>query len=312
MSELKLLQCRLDGRYDIEDCLGRGSYAEIYLARDNAATDARFRTVVIKALNVLLQGYQDSDLEQTLIQNFQNEAVALDRVRHPNIISRLGHGTAIDLEGTEFHYIVLEYLPGGDLAALTRGKPLPLDRALFYLEQVCSGLAHAHQCGVIHRDIKPQNLLLSADKETVKIADFGVARLEATEGAITRVGTNIYSAPEHNPLMQTSQLDPAVFAGGSRFVTPAADIYSLAKTAYTLLAGAAPRRFAQYSITELPASLNDKYWSKGVCRVLERATQDGPQNRYQTVSEFWSELADASLPDTKELPGVIRTDTERP
>ena len=83
MSELKLLQCRLDGRYDIEDCLGRGSYAEIYLARDNAATDERFRSVVIKALNVLLQGYQDSELEQTLIQNFQNEAVALDRVRHP-------------------------------------------------------------------------------------------------------------------------------------------------------------------------------------------------------------------------------------
>ncbi|HZI49552.1 MAG TPA: protein kinase, partial [Pyrinomonadaceae bacterium] len=107
MSELKLLQCRLDGRYDIEECLGRGSYAEIYVARDRGATDEKFRRVVIKALNVLLQGYQDSELEHTLIQNFQNEAIALDRVRHPNIISRLGHGTALDLNGTAFHYIVL-------------------------------------------------------------------------------------------------------------------------------------------------------------------------------------------------------------
>ncbi len=108
MTELKLLQCRLDGRYDIEDCLGRGSYAEIYVARDRAATDERFRTVVVKALNVMLQGDQDAELERTLIQNFQNEATALDRVRHPNIISRLGHGTAIDLTSTAFHYIVLD------------------------------------------------------------------------------------------------------------------------------------------------------------------------------------------------------------
>src|SRR5260370_25391621 len=176
MTELKLLQCRLDGRYDIEDCLGRGSYAEIYRARDGGAADERSRTVVIKALNVLLQGYQDADLERTLIQNFQNEAIALDRVRHPNIISRLGHGTAIDLSGTAFHYIVLECLGGGDMSALCRGGALGLNRTLFYLKQVCAGLAHAHESNVIHRDIKPQNLLLSADHETVKIADFGVAK----------------------------------------------------------------------------------------------------------------------------------------
>src|SRR5262244_595192 len=207
MSELKLLQCRLDGRYDIEECLGRGSYAEIYIARDRAATDEKFRRVVIKALNVLLQGYQDPELEHTLIQNFQNEAIALDRVRHPHIISRLGHGTAIDLNGTAFHYIVLEYLSGGDMAALCRDQPLTLKRALFYLEQVCAGLAHAHECGVIHRDIKPQNLLLSEDRETVKIADFGVAKLGGAEGVITRVGTNVYAAPEHNPLLNTGPLD---------------------------------------------------------------------------------------------------------
>src|SRR5438132_4782537 len=233
MTELKLLQCRVDSRYDIEECLDRGSYAEIYVAQDRGATDERFRKVVIKALNLLLQGYQDADLERTLVQNFQNEAVALDRVRHPNVISRLGHGTAIDLNGVAFHYLVLEFLGGGDLAALGRARPLTLNRALLYLKQVCSGLAHAHENGVIHRDIKPQNLLLTSDRQTVKIADFGVAKIEAADGAITRVGTNIYAAPEHNPLVQTSQLGTGALS--SEHLTPAADIYSLAKTAYTLI-----------------------------------------------------------------------------
>ena len=302
MAELKLQQSRLDGRYDIVDCLGRGSYAEIYVANDNAAIDGAPRTVVIKALNLYLQEEPDAELERTLVANFQNEAVALDRVRHPNVINRLGHGTAIDLNGTTFHYIVLEYLPGGDMFALTRTRPLSIQRALFYLEQVCSGLAHAHKCGVIHRDIKPQNLLLTADKEIVKIADFGVARLDASEGAITRVGTNIYSAPEHNPLMHTGQLDPSGLRTPPRdHLTPAADIYSLAKTTYTLLAGESPRRFAQHAITELPQSVGDHFWARSVLRVLEKATQARPEDRYQSVEEFWDEIADASLPPTRPL-----------
>ncbi|MGZ5435532.1 MAG: protein kinase domain-containing protein [Pyrinomonadaceae bacterium] len=302
MSELKLLQCRLDGRYDVENCLGRGSYAEIYVARDRAATDERFREVVIKALNVLLQGYQDPELEHTLIQNFQNEAIALDRVRHPNIISRLGHGTALDLNGTAFHYIVLEFLSGGDLSALARREPLTLESALFYLQQVCSGLAHAHESGVIHRDIKPQNLLLTADHQIVKIADFGVARLEASEGAITRVGTNIYAAPEHSPLLQTAELGTASLS--SERLTPAADIYSLAKTAYTLICGLPPRRFAHEPVTELPEPFASKPWAESMLAVFEHATQTRPDERYQTVQEFWDELSDAMLPPTRELHAV--------
>lgn len=304
MSELKLQQSRLDGRYDIVECLGRGSYAEIYVAHDNAAHDGAPRTIVIKALNIFLQDEPDAELERTLVANFQNEAVALDRVRHPNVINRLGHGTAIDLTGTTFHYIVLEYLPGGDLSVLTRNRPLPIERAVHYLEQVCSGLAHAHKCGVIHRDIKPQNLLLTADKQIVKIADFGVARLDANEGAITRVGTNIYSAPEHNPLMQTGQLDTATLNGPRDQLTPAADIYSLAKTTYTLLAGESPRRFAQHTLTELSLSASEKPWSRAVLRVLEKATQNRPEDRYQTVEEFWDEFAEASLPPTRPLQAV--------
>ena len=311
MSELKLQQSRLDGRYDILDCLGRGSYAEIYVANDNAAVDGAPREVVIKALNLYLQETPDLELERTLVTNFQNEAVALDRVRHPNVINRLGHGTAIDLAGTTFHYIVLEYLPGGDMAALTRTRPLSIQRALFYLEQVCSGLAHAHKCGVIHRDIKPQNLLLTADQEIVKIADFGVARLDATEGAITRVGTNIYAAPEHNPLMQTGQLDTAGLRLPHDHLTPAADIYSLAKTTYTLIGGESPRRFAQHALTELPLAAHDTYWSNAVLRVLQKATQNRPEDRYQTVEEFWDEISDAALPPTRPLQMVTTSEQRR-
>ena len=316
MPELKLQQTRLDGRYDILECLGRGSYAEIYVAHDKAASAEAPATVVIKALNMYLDDAPDAELEQTLIANFQNEAVALDRVRHPNIINRLGHGTAIDLVGTTFHYIVLEYLSGGDMAALSRRNPLPLDKTLFYLEQVCSGLAHAHECGVIHRDIKPQNLLLNADRQVVKIADFGVARFAASEGAITRVGTNIYSAPEHNPLVHTGSLDlGAIFVSDSSphgHLTPAADIYSLAKATYTLLAGEAPRKFAQHAIQELPAAVSGEYWAPSVLRVLEKATQIQPHKRYQTVQEFWDEFADAALPPTRPLQGADREARRKP
>jgi serine/threonine protein kinase len=301
MAELKLQQCRLDGRYDVLDCLGRGSYSEVYVARDVAASNGSPRTVVIKALNTHLRGVPDPELERTLVENFRNEAIALDRVRHPNIISRLGHGTAIDLQGRTFHYLVLEYLSGGDLQALVLRRPLPLDAALFYLEQVCAGLAHAHRHGVIHRDIKPQNLLLTADQQTLKIADFGVAKIEATEGAITRVGTEVYAAPEHHPLATTGPLDTASLSRRVLQLTPAADIYSLAKTTYMLLTGESPRRFSQRPVTALPEAFANEEWSRYVLRVLERATQRDPEKRHQTVEEFWRDIRDATMTQTRPL-----------
>lgn len=301
MSELRLQQCRLDGRYDILECLGRGSYAEVYLARDAAAGGGAPQLVVIKALNLFLQGSIDQELEHTLIENFRNEAVALDRVRHPHIINRLGHGTAIDMAGQTFHYLVLEYLPGGDMAALCRSQPLALDRSLYYLDQICDGLAHAHEHGVIHRDIKPQNLLLTADREIVKIADFGVAKIEASEGLITRVGTDVFAAPEHHPLMQAGVLGTGSLTSPVTQLTPAADVYSLAKTAYMLLTGEAPRRFSQRPITELPAHMANAPWATFVLRVLRRGTETNPAKRYQTVREFWNELSDALMPKTQLL-----------
>jgi len=285
MKELSLDNCRLDKRYDIFSTLGRGSYAEIFAARDTlAAPQSPHRQVAIKALNVFLQDDLDADLERTLVENFQNEAVALDRVRHPNIISRLGHGTARDARGTLFHYLVLEYLEGGDLQKLCRNEPLGLKKGLKYIEQVCAGLRHAHNSGVIHRDIKPQNLLLTADRETVKIADFGVARIHASNAPITRVGTNIYAAPEHSPL--SADGDVMVVAE----LTPAADIYSLAKTVYALLTHESPRFYANQPITDLPLAIRGEEWAGQLKPVLEKATRREPGERYQSVDEFWRDL----------------------
>ena len=286
MRELSLENCRLDKRYDVERQLGRGSYAEIFVAHDRMASPTSPHScVVIKALNVFLQDDLDPELERTLVENFQNEAVALDRVRHPNIISRLGHGTARDLKGTVFHYLVLEYLEGGDLQKAARVGNLSFKQAFKYIEQVCAGLRHAHRHNVIHRDIKPQNLLLTKDLETVKIADFGVARINLSDSPITRVGTNIYAPPEHSPLNFDENGHMTVGA-----LTSAADIYSLAKSVYTLITGEAPRMFANQQVSDLPLTWRDKEWSSDLLRVLRRATAPEPSARHQSVDEFWHDL----------------------
>lgn len=286
MRELSLSNCRIDKRYDVIDDLGRGSYAEIFIARDTLASpQSNHSKVVIKALNVFLQDDLDADLERTLVENFQNEAVALDRVRHPNVISRLGHGTARDLAGTVFHYLVLEYMEGGDLQRLTRNENLSLKQALHYIEQVCSGLRHAHQHSIIHRDIKPQNLLLSKDRDIVKIADFGVARIHQNDAPITRVGTNVYAPPEHSPFINSG------VATAAR-LSPASDIYSLGKTLYAITTGESPRFYTGQPVTDLPMDFRREEWAGELKRVLLKATQDDQTARHQSIDEFWADLED--------------------
>jgi serine/threonine protein kinase len=288
--ELRLENSIVDDRYLVERCLGRGSYAEIFLAYDQA--DAG-RAVIIKALNTSLQGTPDPDLEQTLVENFQNEATALDRVRHPYIIQRLGHGTAADLEAVPFHYLVLEYMPGGDLWSLCKKSPVVIDDAMSYFQQIAEALAYAHSQHVIHRDIKPNNLLLSADRRVMKIADFGVAKMTHDDASeITRVGTNVYAPPEHHPDVRAD--DP------NEKLTPSADVYSLAKTIYTAMTGRAPRQFSREPIGELPAELLSQPWSARLLSVLARATAARVADRYQSVEAFWEDLARVRLAGANE------------
>jgi serine/threonine protein kinase len=288
MPELKLEHSLIDdARYEIRERLGLGSYAEIFVARDRQAEGAE---VVIKALNPSLQGTPDAELERTLVENFQNEALALDAVRHPHVILRLGHGTAADLRGVKFHYLVLEYMPGGDLLKLCRAQPgdaLRLSEALAYFKQICEALAFAHSQGIIHRDLKPNNFLLSADQRTVKVADFGVAKLTSEVSTeITRVGAGVYAPPEHHPDEATGRVGR---------LTAAADIYSLAKSFYTVVCGRAPSEFVRKPITMLPPAIKAQPGGEALLEVLRRATADEVSARYATVVEFWSDLAGVAV-----------------
>jgi serine/threonine protein kinase len=295
MPELKLENSLVDNRYEVVERLSRGSFAEIFVARDR---DAGGMEVVLKALNTSLQGTPDADLERTLIENFQNEAVALDAVRHPHVILRWGHGTAADLRGTPFHYLSLEYMSGGDLLKLCRARPgntLPLDEALFYFKQVCEALAYAHDKGIIHRDLKPNNFLLTADHRTLKIADFGVAKISTSEdNEITRVGADIYAPPEHHPGEVSG-------AGVGVRLTASADIYSLAKSFYTIVCGRPPSQFRCDPITYLPADPINESVKRRLLDVLRRATDDVPAARYASVVEFWSDLAQVASVGEEEI-----------
>jgi len=296
--ELRLENSIVDERYQVDRCLSHGSYAEIFIARDLCQDGLQ---IIIKALNAFLQGTPEPDLERTLIQNFQNEAIALDKVCHPNIIRRLGHGTASDLEQTPFHYLVLEYMPGGDLLSLCRSHPLGLEQGISYFEQICGALAYAHSRQVIHRDVKPNNLLLSGDRRIVKIADFGVARIAASQSdEITRVGTNLYAPPEHHPDSQTSELRQSL--------TPSADVYSLAKTIFTAMTGLSPRQFIREPISSLPDELTRQPWGAGLLAILNKATSTEVESRYQSVGEFWD--AFSGLAATVRKAGAVGDDPE--
>lgn len=281
MPSLQLEHSIVDDRYEVRRRLSHGSYAEIYEAYD--LTRQR-RAVIIKALNTSLQGTPEEDLERTLVENFQNEAIALDTVGHPNVIRRLGHGTAADLVGTPFHYIVLEFMPGGDLMALCRKRPLTLEEMLYYVRQLCEALALAHERGVIHRDIKPQNLLLSGDGATIKVTDFGVAKVGHADPQAehTRVGTDLYAPPEHNPNADEET--------ERERLTCSADVYSLAKTIYAAMTGRAPRQFARLPIAELPPELAGKPWGPRLLEILRRATSTSVAERYPSVSAFRDDL----------------------
>ena len=186
MAELKLDGKVIAERYQLRGKISSGSFAEIFIARD---LQKEGQEVVIKALNTNLQGTPDLELEQMLIENFKKEAAILKSISHPRIVALLDEGKAIDAYEREFLFIVLEYMQGGDLLRFTKTQTnycLSLGQMLGYFRQLCDGLIYAHEKGIIHRDLKPSNFLLSPDHSTIKITDFGVAKIVTSEiGVIT-------------------------------------------------------------------------------------------------------------------------------
>jgi eukaryotic-like serine/threonine-protein kinase len=208
------------GRYRIERELGRGGMATVYLAHDEELE----RPVAVK---VLARHLADDD---DFRARFQREARLAGRLSHSNVVGVYDAGDT---------YIVMEYVPGTSLAEAGR---LPLTRVVPLGVQACAGLQHAHDAGLVHRDVKPANLLLR-DDGVLKIADFGIARA-AESTRHTQIGTLLGTA---------AYLAPEQIAGDD--ATAASDVYSLGAVLYELLTGRPPYAFS--SLGELAAKQAD-------------------------------------------------------
>jgi len=203
----------LDNRYELEHKLGEGGMATVYRGRDQRLN----RQVAIKVLHSHYVGDPD------FLQRFEHEAQAAALLNHPNVVNVYDVGQ----DGT-MHYIVMEYVEGTNLKTLiNQSAPLPVDQAVTIAGDIARGLAAAHKLGLIHRDIKPQNIMIETGGQ-VHITDFGIAKSNfsttLTQTGIT-FGTADYISPEQ--------------ARGER-ATPQSDIYALGVTLYEMLTGRLP------------------------------------------------------------------------
>jgi eukaryotic-like serine/threonine-protein kinase len=270
-------------RYAVEKTLGKGGMATVVLAED---TQLR-RMVAVKRL---APSFVADDVLQ---KRFFREARIAARLSHPNLVAVYDVG-----EEDGLPYIVMEYVEGETVADLiARTASVHPERAVKLLLQVCAGLEHAHAAGLVHRDIKPQNLLIRSDG-VVKIADFGIARmLEGTQltEAGTVLGTAAYLAPEQ--------------AAGER-VTAAADIYSLGAVGYELLSGRPPYEFESLADLALeerqpPRPLDDV--PPDLERAMLHALALKPADRPRSASELARELARHETAAVTEVMAPTRT-----
>jgi eukaryotic-like serine/threonine-protein kinase len=215
----------ISGRYQIEDRLGAGGMSTVFLATDSVLE----RPVAVKLLAEHLA--EDADF----VARFRREALSAARLQHPNIVQVFDSGR--DPE-SQRHYIVMEYVDGPSCADLLREhKMLDLEWTIHLLRDSCHGLDYAHRAGVVHRDVKPGNLLVNRETNTTKLADFGIAKA-AEQTRITQVGAVLGTA---------AYLSPEQARGEE--AGPASDIYSLGVCAYQFLTGRLPHEYS--SLTEL-------------------------------------------------------------
>ena len=259
----------LNGRYSLIAPVGGGGMATVYKARDNILG----RIVAVKILREQYAG------DGPFVNRFRREAQAAANLTHPNIVSVYDVGQDADI-----HYIVMEFVAGQSLKELINkagGGPLTVDRAVNIAAQILAGLEYAHRSGLIHRDIKPQNVLITGDG-TVKVTDFGIAKsvsdLSLTDAGMA-LGTAHYFSPEQ--------------AKGER-VGPQTDIYSLGVTLYEMLTGKLPFEsensvgLAYKHISEAPPSpraLNPNIPLRLEAIVLKSLAKD-PAQRFSSAAEM--------------------------
>jgi len=264
-------EIRRFGRYEIVGELGRGAMGVVYKARDPQID----RLVALKTIS--LRG-QEPDEESEFRKRFLNEAQAAGRLHHPGIVSVFDVGE--DPENRD-PYIVLEYVAGEALnRMLAREKKLPLARALRLAEEVAEALEYAHAQGVVHRDIKPGNILITQDGRA-KIADFGIAKLNLAHFTLPGkvLGTPAYMAPE--------QLSGEGADGRS-------DLFSLGVILYAMTTGHSPFQgdsattvcFKVANREPVPASALDLNLPPELDAVISRAMEKDPKKRYQRGADL--------------------------
>src|SRR6184192_2483683 len=265
-----LLGTVFDGRYRIVRKLGSGGMADVYLAEDQELG----RRVAIKILN------DRHAADDSFVERFRREAKNAAGLSHPNIVSVYDRGTA---EGT--YYIAMEYLDGRSLKELivSRG-PAPVKTSVEYARQILAAVGFAHKNGIVHRDIKPHNVLVGPEGR-LKVTDFGIARSGASQmtevGSI--IGTAQYLSPEQargSPVDQTS------------------DLYSVGIVLYEMLTGKVPftgdtpLEIAMKHLSAIPKPPSQVRHDvpHDLDLIVLRALAKDPDERYQTADEMDADL----------------------
>lgn len=257
----------LNGRYRLSAQQGSGGMAVIYKAQDMALG----RTVAVKILRPTLTN------DPSFVARFRNEARSVANLMHPNIVTIHDFGN----DGPT-HYIVMEFIEGQDLKKIIKAEgALPIDRAINLGIQICAGIGFAHRAGLVHADVKPQNILVKTD-DTVKVTDFGIAQaLSDTQPERQAVvwGSPHYFSPEQ--------------ARGER-PTPASDVYSIGIVLFELLTGRLPFVGADQQALAL-AHLRDPIplvtdfnpaVPESLARIIYKTMSKEPANRYRLADQL--------------------------
>jgi serine/threonine-protein kinase len=266
------------GRYQVEKELGKGAMGVVYLGKDPKIG----RHVAIKTM-ALAQEFEPEELAEVK-ERFFREAETAGRLSHPNIVTIYDTGEEHDL-----CYIAMELLKGGDLAPYVKaGNLLPMDKVVSIIARSAEALGYAHRQGVVHRDIKPANMMYHPETDTLKLADFGIARL--TDSSKTKTGM-VLGTP--------SYMSPEQLAG--KKIEGRSDLFSLAVSLYQMLCGKLP--FEGESMAQLmfkianepptPITSVNPAVPEGLAAFLERAMAKDPDQRFQTGEEFAGALRTA-------------------
>ena len=263
---------RIAERYELEALIGSGGMSTVFCAHD-VQLDRRV------AIKILHERFARDD---EYVERFRREARSVAQLAHHNLVTVIDRG-----EDQGRQYIVFEYVDGENLKDLiVRSGPLPVGRAVELAVAVADGLAFAHERGLVHRDVKPQNVLLSANG-AVKVTDFGIARSLEVAGGLTQTGTVVGSG---------EYLAPEQASGGA--VSPATDVYSLGVVLWEMLTGRVPFAgdnfvaVALRHVNEAAPDIRDFRADvpSGLAAAIDKALQKDPARRFPTMRAFAEEL----------------------